>query len=58
MEALRRTSFKVKVTHFGKVRLEFTWKESIAGRLRWTSKNRAVVHSMIGMAMRFLEMCT
>lgn len=48
----------LQVTHFGKVRLEFTWREATAGRLRWTRKNRVVVHAMIDMAMRFLEMCT
>lgn len=52
------TESKIKVTHFGSVRISFIWKKKKGGHCRWTKKNTKIIVIMIRMIMRMLELCT
>lgn len=49
---------KIKVTHYGNIKIQLTWTESTRGHLLWSQENTAVVNCMITYLVQFFEMLT
>lgn len=56
--ALEQTRGKIKVTHYGNIKMQLTWTGEGGGHLPWTQENIAVVNYMILCLVRFFEMLT
>lgn len=58
VKVIASTKTVVKVTHFGSVRLSFTWTRKSGGQLPWTTRNVETVKVMVQMVVRLLEICS
>jgi len=55
---LENTQMTIKITHFGNVKLHFTWTHERGGPLPWVQETARVANFMVLMAMQLLEVCT
>lgn len=55
---LLATRLKTTVTRYGKVKMSFSWSNERVGggHLPWTSENTRVLHSMMIMVLRLIEL--
>lgn len=55
---LMQTECTVKLTHFGNLKIQLTWKNQRPGQLRWTQESTAVVNVIATYILRFFELTT
>ena len=56
---LMKTVNKIKVTHFGSVQVILSWpKSKTKTHLGWSSVNTRMVHALVIMVLRVVELCS